>query len=56
MWDTVDENNGQHLSHDMACSSCGHAQHTYLACGDTCSCVPAGLPGAEPWRGALVHA
>ena len=55
MWDTVDDTNGLHLSHDMPCPNCGHAVHTYLACGDTCNCVPAGLPGGDLWRGALVN-
>ena len=44
MWDTV-ETNAVHLSHDMPCALCGHAPHTYLACGDGCDCVPASLPG-----------
>jgi hypothetical protein len=56
MWDTVEDNSGIHLSHDMPCPSCGHAVHTYLACGDTCACVPVGLPGADLWRGTLVNA
>jgi hypothetical protein len=30
--------------------------HTYLACGDNCSCVPAGLPGGDLWHRALVTA
>jgi hypothetical protein len=40
MWDTVDTS-GSRLSHDLPCADCGHAPHTYLACSDTCSCVPA---------------
>lgn len=44
MWDTV-QTNAVHLSHDMPCSQCGHALHTYLACGDTCDCEPASVPG-----------
>ena len=56
MWDTVDDNNGLHLSHDKPCPSCGHAVHTYLACGDNCSCVPAGMPGGDLWHRALVNA
>lgn len=44
MWDTV-QTNAVHLSHDMPCPQCGHALHTYLACGDTCHCEPAGIPG-----------
>ena len=39
MWDTV-QTNAVHLSHDMPCPQCGHALHTYLACGDSCDCVP----------------
>lgn len=39
MWDTV-QTNSVHLSHDMPCPQCGHAPHTYLACGDTCDCEP----------------
>jgi hypothetical protein len=42
MWDTVDDS-GTHLSHDMPCTDCGHAAHTYLACSDTCDCVPTAL-------------
>lgn len=44
MWDTV-EINKEHLSHDMPCHRCGHAAHTFLACSDTCQCVPAPAPG-----------
>jgi hypothetical protein len=44
MWDTVDTASG-HLSHDMPCPHCGHALHTYLACGDTCDCEPVAMPG-----------
>jgi hypothetical protein len=39
MWDTVDTSS-VHLSHDMPCQRCGHAPHTYLACGDSCECEP----------------
>jgi len=47
MWDTVESNDrhSANLSHDMPCSQCGHAVHTYLACGDTCDCEPVALPG-----------
>ena len=45
MWDTVQVNE-THLSHDLPCQSCGHAAHTYLACSDTCACVPAPMPGS----------
>ena len=44
MWDTV-QTNDTHLSHDLPCLRCGHAAHTYLACSDTCDCVPAPVPG-----------
>jgi hypothetical protein len=44
MWDTV-QTNDVHLSHDLPCPRCGHAVHTYLACGDTCDCTPTVLPG-----------
>jgi hypothetical protein len=44
MWDTV-QTNAMHLSHDLPCSWCGHAVHTFLACSDTCDCVPADMPG-----------
>lgn len=42
MWDTVETNTGSgsvHLSHDLPCSDCGHAGHTYLPCSDTCDCA-----------------
>ena len=38
MWDTVDTT-GTHLSHDMPCTGCGHAAHSYLPCSDACTCV-----------------
>jgi hypothetical protein len=38
MWDTV-ETTSVHLSHDLPCSGCGHALHTYLPCSDTCDCA-----------------
>ena len=44
MWDTVDTTS-TYLSHDMPCPHCGHAGHIYLACSDTCDCVPASMPG-----------
>ena len=44
MWDTV-QTNEIHLSHDLPCFRSGHAAHTYLACSDTCDCVPV-LAGA----------
>jgi hypothetical protein len=48
MWDTVQEHTGRsavHLSHDLPCSRCGHAVHTFLACSDTCACAPCAMPG-----------
>ena len=42
MWDTVDTS-GSCLSHDLPCADCGHSAHTYLACSDTCDCVPVAL-------------
>jgi hypothetical protein len=44
MWDTVPTST-DHLSHDMPCVQCGHAPHTYLACGDGCDCQPVAVPG-----------
>jgi hypothetical protein len=45
MWDTPPTSQ-VHLSHDLPCAPCGHAAHSYLACSDTCSCVPPEPPGA----------
>ena len=47
MWDTppTDPHGTVHLSHDLPCPRCGHATHTYLACSDTCACVPPSAPG-----------
>ncbi len=45
MWDTADTVT-THLSHDMPCTHCGHATHLYLACSDSCDCVPAALRDA----------
>ena len=49
MWDTV-QTNTMHLSHDLPCPRCGHAAHTYLACGDTCDCAsrPCRVVAPEP--------
>ncbi len=44
MWDRP-QTNQIHLSHDLPCQQCGHAAHIYLPCGDTCACVPVGMPG-----------
>ncbi len=48
MWHTGETTTtfGVHLSHDLPCPHCGHAVHTYLACGDRCDCPPVRLPGA----------
>ena len=56
MWDTV-QTNQKHLSHDLPCSQCGHAAHTYLACSDSCACVPSPPPGghAQEYTGHLVR-
>ena len=45
MWDTVQVTT-THLSHDLPCLECGHAQHSFLACSDDCACVAVVLPGA----------
>jgi hypothetical protein len=45
MWDTV-QTSDTHLSHDLPCFRCGHALHTFLACGDNCACEPVVMPGA----------
>lgn len=47
MWDTVITND-VHLSHDLPCTRCGHAAHTYLACSDSCDCAPTVMPGSQP--------
>jgi hypothetical protein len=46
MWDSVTDND-QHLSHDLPCSRCGHAMHTFLACDEHCDCAPCEMPGAR---------
>jgi hypothetical protein len=45
MWDTV-ETTTMLLSHDPLCPRCGHAVHTFLACGDGCECQPVVMPGS----------
>lgn len=47
MWDTADERTGHRLSHDMPCTKCGHAMHTFLACSEVCDCEPPGMPGSR---------
>ncbi len=50
MWDTA-QTNDVHLSHDMPCPQCGHAVHSFLACGPGCPCKPVAMPGApDPQR------
>jgi hypothetical protein len=44
----IPETSQVHISHDLPCSRCGHATHTYLACSDTCDCAPQPAPGATP--------
>jgi hypothetical protein len=46
MWDTVQDTT-VHLSRDLPCPHCGHAVHTFLACGDSCDCQPVVLPGSN---------
>ena len=48
MWNTTQTNQQQHLTHDLPCSGCGHAVHTYLPCSDTCVCQVTSLPGMLP--------
>jgi hypothetical protein len=57
MWDTVAEERSVHLSHEMPCTSCGHAPHTFLPCSDTCECDPPLIPGAASGRSVdlVVH-
>jgi hypothetical protein len=50
MWDTVTERAGHHLSHEMPCTACGHAPHTFLPCSDTCDCTPPSIPGSSSGR------
>ena len=49
MWDTV-ESSGRHLSHEMPCTECGHAPHTFLPCSETCDCTPRPMPGSVSGR------
>lgn len=52
MWDTATDTMAgpyavtEHLTHDLPCASCGHAVHTFLPCGDACSCPPVVMPGS----------
>ena len=45
MSDTV-ESTTTHLSHDLPCRAAGTPLHTFLACGDDCSCEPVVMPGS----------
>ena len=49
MWDTV-EQTSRHLSHEMPCTECGHAPHTFLPCSETCDCNPRPVPGSVSGR------
>jgi hypothetical protein len=53
MWDTAADTITR-ISHDPPCSRCGHATHVYLACSDTCACIPPPVPGSVPFEDALV--
>jgi hypothetical protein len=44
MWDIPETTTHPHLSHDPLCPRCGHPSHTYLACSETCSCIPPAVP------------
>lgn len=44
MWDTAEATDVLHLSHAVPCTRCGHESHQFLACSDTCACVPPALP------------
>jgi hypothetical protein len=46
MWDTIQTSTAT-LSHDLPCLNCGHAVHTFLACGDSCDCRPVVMPGSH---------
>lgn len=45
MWDIEHRPGGDPISHDLPCPVCGHAAHRFLACSDSCPCVPPPLPG-----------
>ena len=50
MWDTAEQTSRRHLSHEMPCTACGHAPHSFLPCSDTCDCTPPFLPGSASGR------
>lgn len=49
MWDTAIENT-IHLSHDLPCLACGHAEHVYLPCDAECGCERSPIPGCYTAR------
>lgn len=51
MWDTAQQHTA-YVAHDLPCPACGHAAHRFLACSDTCACVPPPLPGTTPLSSA----
>lgn len=55
MWDTTEEQT-THMSHDLPCSRCGHAAHTFLSCSDACDCVPTPMPGSPVDSGRFADA
>ncbi|HRC41630.1 hypothetical protein [Nostocoides sp.] len=56
MWERVEENT-RHLSHDMPCLNCGHAEHIYLPCDAACGCSRSPIPGVyEVREGDLILA
>ncbi len=57
MWDTVEHGRGSGtLSHDLPCPACGHPAHSFLACSETCACVPPPVPGSGASRAAYIEA
>jgi hypothetical protein len=45
MWDNTERSATGRLSHDLPCAACGHPTHRFLACSESCACVPPPLPG-----------
>ena len=56
MWDTAEATDVVHLSHAVLCTRCGHESHQFLACSDTCACVPPALPWLPAAHAALSRA
>jgi hypothetical protein len=50
MWDTVIDKRVAHMTHERPCTACGHAQHSFLPCSDTCDCTPPSVPGLDVGR------